>query len=75
MEPVGHHNTVESMRAFVFVADASDLGILAGVEWPGRLEAEPNFGNGQPLINVSVTHEVATYAQSLGCITLKVFND
>lgn len=60
-----------------FTAFASDLGFRPG-EWPHRLQTD--LGNGQMFVVVS--NEVrdgdllcADYAQNLGCIRLRVFND
>jgi hypothetical protein len=55
-----------------FTAEASELGWPPG-SWPRTVDTE--IGNGLSLVLVDLTDAGATYRQSLGCITLTVWND
>lgn len=55
-----------------FSIEASTLGLPVGV-FPQRIETF--MGNGQPFVRVLTNDEGARYEQSLGCISLTIFND
>jgi hypothetical protein len=60
-------------RPHEFCIEASTLGLPVG-HWPRRIDT--TMGNGQPFVMDEGPNEAgARYAQSLGCITLRVFND
>lgn len=54
--------------------DASELGLAPGAAYPAQIETD--LGNGQPFIHTHFDgNQTAHYAQALGCLILKVFND
>lgn len=55
-----------------FTADASELGLPPG-QWPRTLPT--NMGNGLPFVIRKFAPGGTVYEQSLGCLTLRVFND
>lgn len=55
-----------------FYADASDLGVPPG-PYPQSLST--NLGNGQPFVLQRYVPGAGLYKQSMGCITLHMFND
>lgn len=63
-----------------FFADASDLGFPAGFT-PRLIPAARDFGNGEPFALYDTVRDLETkilawkYRQSLGCLSLTVFND
>ena len=58
----------------VWITEASDLGLpVLSHEWPDQLET--TLGNGQPFVLSRRTAEYAEFRQSLGCLSLRVFND
>ena len=70
---------VSSLNAFesdlhVWVSEASELGFpVLSHEWPDQLET--TLGNREPLVLTRRTAEYAEYRQSLGVVSLRVFND
>ena len=55
-------------------ADASELGIPPGSRYPAQFETM--LGNGQPFVFQRFdANQTAVYAQAMGCLTLKVWND
>ena len=64
-------------ETYRFSACASDIGLKAG-DWPTSIETD--LGNGQPFLRQSKKVDAGsllwvTYAQALGCIFLRIYND
>lgn len=59
---------------YLFVAEASDIGIPPG-GWPTLMDTE--VGNGCPLVlqELKYNGQVAVYHQMCGCMQVSVFND
>lgn len=63
---------------FMFAADASDLRLRPG-QWPARIQT--NLGNGEVLVAGRILEDAARefagyeYKQSMGCITVRIYND
>lgn len=65
-------------QIFLFETEASEINLRPG-EWPTQLPTD--MGNRQPFVRHSKKLDSngdllwVTYAQDLGCLTLRVFND
>lgn len=67
-------NNAHELEVHQWYADASELGIRPGSQYPAQIET--TLGNARPfLFRHFDTNWTATYQQELGCLTLKVFND
>lgn len=69
----------EHFRLRSYSTEASDLGWSAGQEWPLELTV-PGLGNGQPFVareRIDNHGEFGgvIYRQSMGCLSITVFND
>ena len=69
---VNRHSVVEFEPGRLCV-DASDLGLHPG-EWPDAILTD-DLGNHLPFRFYARTCDWVTYAQELGSLTLRVFND
>lgn len=63
---------VSEMSPDHFATEASMLCLPVG-KFPKQIETE--IGNGQPLVLNKWDGREFTYTQSLGCVTLTIFND
>lgn len=68
---ITEHNA-QPTALYQWSTEASELGLAPG-EWPTVMPT--NLGNGQNFYIHEVTEYVAVYKQSLGCLTLRVYND
>ena len=67
-------------RLLSYSAEASELGIRPGEQWPMEVQV-PGLGNGhkfiarRDIVTPSGDFGGRVFTQSLGCLTLTIFND
>lgn len=76
-KPIINAADVQELRPAYFVTDASSVGLLVG-DFPEFIET--TLGNKQPLVRCNVDRGAGdinsvVYAQQLGNVVVKIFND